>query len=152
MHAAEVDLNYTQYHPLTETYISLYPQKKEDRGGSEPTGEGTRSRPPVWAEVEKCMEEGTLDRLRNRAARLSLKVPRKLEVRPSKRKIQPSPTETLGMNRRERRSQSGIKEHSRTKNKSMGFERNQAFGVLEGAKNSGGGVVDEGSDGGFFEE
>jgi len=25
-------------------------------------------KPPLWAEVEKCMEEGTLDRLRNRAS------------------------------------------------------------------------------------
>jgi hypothetical protein len=152
MHVAEVDLNYTHYHPLTETYISLYPQKKEDEGGSESTGEGTRSKPPMWAEVEKCMEEGTLDRLRNRAPKLPLKAPRKLEIRPAKRKPQPGPTETFGMNRRERRSQSGVKEHIRTEKKSMGLERNQAFGALESAKNSGGGPDDEESDGGFFED
>ena len=151
MHAAEVDLNYTQYSPLAEIYISLYPPKKED-DSSETMEEGTDSKPPVWAEVEKCMEEGTLNRLRNRTPTLPLKAPRKLEIKPAKRKPQPDPDATLGMNRRQRRSQGGVKERSRTKNNSAGFERNQAFGALEVAKNSSGGGFDEGSDGGFFEE
>ncbi|KAA8567568.1 hypothetical protein EYC84_008043 [Monilinia fructicola] len=45
MHILEVDLNYTQYHPLSETYISLYPPK-----GSEEDGEAkiNKTKPPMW--------------------------------------------------------------------------------------------------------
>lgn len=153
MHIAEVDLNYTQYHPLSETYISLYPQKKG--GGEEETNvEETTTKPPMWAEVEKCMEDGTLNRLRNRASDVVPNPPRPLEIRPVKKKPQPE-VDTSGMNRRQRRTQLGIreaKEPVKTKNRSMGFEKNQEFGALEGARNAGNVNDGEESDGGFFEE
>lgn len=152
MHIAEVDLNYTQYHPLVETYVSLYPQKKD--GEENPDKEEPQPKPPMWAEVERCMEEGTLDQLRNRVRNVVTPVPKKLTIRPAKPKRLPPTVDTTGMNRRERRRQSGIsgaKGPTRTKNKSMGFERNQEFGASEGAKEA---VEDNGeqSDGGFFEE
>jgi len=148
MHIAEVDLNYTQYHPLAETYISLYPQKKDGEENSK--ADDTQTKPPIWAEVERCMEKGTLDRLRNRSI-APTPVPRKLVVRTAKAKKAPASVDTSGMNRRQRRKQSGIsgvKEPSKTKHKSTGFERNQLFGASEGAKQT----QDDGSDGGFFEE
>jgi hypothetical protein len=75
MHAARVNLNYTIYYPLTEKYISLYPkQNNPSSEADEKFGSGAESkeqnknveesRPPMWAVVEKCMEDGTLDDLR----------------------------------------------------------------------------------------
>ncbi|KAF3386988.1 rRNA-processing protein efg1 [Penicillium rolfsii] len=73
IHTARVNLNYTIYYPLTEKYISLYP-KQHNHEADEKSGSGTESkepnktveesRPPMWAVVEKCMEDGTLDALR----------------------------------------------------------------------------------------
>lgn len=76
IHVARVNLNYTIYYPLTEKYISLYPKSHSDPAGvaNEKSGSGTEStehkqttgepRPPMWSVIEKCMEEGTLDDLR----------------------------------------------------------------------------------------
>ncbi|ESZ98010.1 hypothetical protein SBOR_1623 [Sclerotinia borealis F-4128] len=162
MHILEVDLNYTQYHPLSETYISLYPPK-----GSEEDVEVKvdKTKPPMWKEVEKCMEEGTLDRLRNRkpdtiiSTKKAIKLPERKIVKP-KPKPQPQEQEqapsidTTGLNRRQRRAQRGVKDTRATKiakNKSTGFSKNQAFGAVEGARAD---EVQDGnvSDGGFFEE
>lgn len=149
IHIAEVDLNYTQYYPLTETYIGLYPQKNVGGDDSGPK-QGERSKPPMWVEVEKCMEEGTLNRLRSRSSNIPIKPPKTLEIKPAKPKRQSSAGEVTGMNRRERRSQMELR---KTKsNRSIGFEKNKAFGasMLGGAKKK----IDEAeeSDGGFFEE
>ena len=154
MHVAEVDLNYTQYYPLSESYVSLYPQKSstDDEKGGETTEAAPR--PVMWAEVEKCMEEGTLNRLRNRVSTAkAITAPRPPDMRPVKPKPKQAATlDTTGMNRRQRRSQ-GLKDvfAGKTKNKSMAFERNQAFGSSQ-ANNR---VEDDGeddSDGGFFEK
>lgn len=76
IHAARVNLNYTIYYPLTEKYISLYPKSKgktsDDAAadtGSESDGQNKKDqaegeKPALWAVVEKCMEEKTLDLLR----------------------------------------------------------------------------------------
>lgn len=68
MHIAEVDLNYTQYYPLYQRYISLYPQRDGDgsrSGHQDEHIEDSIKKPPMWAEVEKRMVEGTLNQLRN---------------------------------------------------------------------------------------
>ena len=67
MHVAEVDLNYTQYYPLNERYISLYPQKDSAivNGGQDEDVDTAAKKPPMWAEVEKRMTDGTLNQLRN---------------------------------------------------------------------------------------
>jgi hypothetical protein len=68
MHVAEVDLNYTQYYPLYQRYISLYPQKdnngRDMSNQDEHVGDKTK-KPPMWAEVERRMLDGTLIQLRN---------------------------------------------------------------------------------------
>ncbi|KAI9645906.1 rRNA-processing protein efg1 [Ciborinia camelliae] len=166
MHILEVDLNYTQYHPLSETYISLYPPK-----GTEEDAEAKvdKTKPPMWKEVEKCMEEGTLDRLRNRKPDVTISTTKPIKL-PERKLVKPKPIpkpkpqeqeqeqapsiDTTGMNRRQRRAQRGVKDSRVTKiakNKSTGFSKNQAFGAVEGAR------ADEAqdgnvSDGGFFEE
>ncbi|KAL8824626.1 MAG: hypothetical protein Q9191_004924 [Dirinaria sp. TL-2023a] len=73
IHRAQVDLNYTLYCPLNEKYTSLY--KRTDGTGSADmamsdstpsTYENTAEivKPPMWKVVEKCMEDGTLETLR----------------------------------------------------------------------------------------
>lgn len=74
IHAARVNLNYTIYYPLTEKYISLYPKSKgrsEEAGaesasesGSEQKKNDSGRKPALWPVVEKCMEQGSLDLLR----------------------------------------------------------------------------------------
>lgn len=166
MHVAEVDLNYTQYCPLAETYVSLYPPKE---GGAARLEESNTadisSKPPMWKEVEKCMEDGTLDKLRNRRPKVQVqpvKIPEKKPVKASdsmsvpRKKVQVVEEEdTTGLNRRQRRARLfGKTGKEKTKNKSMGFLKNQAFGSWEAAQSSKGkeSQDDEDSDGGFFEE
>lgn len=67
MHEAEVDLNYTMYHPLSEVYVSLYPNTpslKSDLGDTR----SVKQKPPIWTEIELAMETGTLDIIRNRVS------------------------------------------------------------------------------------
>lgn len=79
IHNAEVDLNYTMYHPLDEKYHSLYPPKAEDAAQddgmitTERIKRGKAFRPPVWAVVEQCMRAGTLIALRD--GKLGRKLP-----------------------------------------------------------------------------
>jgi len=160
MHVAEVDINYTQNCPLGEVYISLYPLKDGDEDVSK--DESSRPKPPMWAEIEKRMEEGTLNQLRNRVSTAPIaKKPKKLEkpkervVKPAKPKPIPASIDTTGMNRRQRRKQLGVTEPVKTKNKSIGFQKNAAFGAAEAAKTGSGyrKEENEGEDGGgFFEE
>ncbi|KAH8793075.1 hypothetical protein F5882DRAFT_71236 [Hyaloscypha sp. PMI_1271] len=153
MHVAEVDLNYTQYCPLSEVYVSLYPPKVSSSNDADSSNEvESKPKPPMWGEVEKCMEDGTLNRLRNRISVGPAQVSKSLERKPIKAKPQPPPVDMTGMNRRERRSQREAKD-SRTKNKSMEFAKNEAFGASQNAAGNGNtGQADDDSDGGFFEE
>ncbi|KAK4863434.1 hypothetical protein LT330_002212 [Penicillium expansum] len=69
IHTCQVNINYAIYYPLTEKYISIYPNGKPDAAdpGSELQKEETKSndaKPPLWSVIEKCMEEKTLDLLR----------------------------------------------------------------------------------------
>ncbi|KFZ12264.1 hypothetical protein V502_07183 [Pseudogymnoascus sp. VKM F-4520 (FW-2644)] len=61
MHIAEVDLNYAHSYPLNERYISLYPPKGAEEGVDQ---QNDAVKPPMWAEIERRMEEGTLKELR----------------------------------------------------------------------------------------
>ncbi|KAF7122533.1 hypothetical protein CNMCM5793_000558 [Aspergillus hiratsukae] len=81
IYVARVNHNYTIYYPLTQKYIALYAEKKKKKKkestaqseqpnesdaetGSTLIYETTGERPPMWPVVEKCMEDGTLDLLR----------------------------------------------------------------------------------------
>ncbi|OQD86993.1 hypothetical protein PENANT_c006G04962 [Penicillium antarcticum] len=71
IHTARVNLNYTIYYPLTEKYLSIYPKSdgKSDAPESEteskrPQTDVKSTKPPLWSVVAKCMEEKTLDLLR----------------------------------------------------------------------------------------
>ncbi|KAL4741303.1 hypothetical protein BDV11DRAFT_71329 [Aspergillus similis] len=82
LHMANVNLNYTIYYPLTEKYLSIYAEKKKSKGQDEdgdedvPMEEGTTQqeetvtaattaeKKAMLQTVEKCMQDGTLDLLR----------------------------------------------------------------------------------------
>jgi hypothetical protein len=152
MHVAEVDLNYTQYYPLSEPYVSLYPQKNSSADEPDQLKEAnSKPKPPMWSEVEKCMEDGTLNRLRNRVSVGPAQILKPSMKKQAKAKPEPAPVDVTGMNRRERRSQRGAKE-SRTKNKSMAFAKNEASGASQYAMGGENADQDDDSDGGFFEE
>ncbi|KUJ21038.1 uncharacterized protein LY89DRAFT_778665 [Mollisia scopiformis] len=148
MYVAEVDLNYTQYCPLSLPYVSLYPPKGTVTKDEDEQVEDTRPKPEMWAEVEKCMELGTLDRLRNRPPNTPANTSKRLERKvPKPKRVEL--VDTTGMNRRERRSLRGVNKEGKAKNKSTGFEKNKAFGATLSANL---GETEEDSDGGFFEE
>jgi hypothetical protein len=152
MHVAEVDLNYTQYCPLSEPYVSLYPQKSSSADEPNQLKEASsKPKPPMWSEVEKCMEDGTLNRLRNRVSVGPPQVSKPSARKQAKAKPEPAAVDMTGMNRRERRSQRGAKD-SRTKNKSMAFAKNEAFGASQHAMAEENADQDDDSEGGFFEE
>lgn len=157
IHAARINLNYTIYYPLTEKYVSLYPKEKgksDEKGGeaaAEPEQQNQDGKPPVWEIVEKCMEEGTLDRLREGqlnigadgkptapstapAAKSSSK---KSNKRPESNDPEPS-------SRRERRAKTnGTRDRQTWKDYGQGRERLQDIPAAP---------VEDDSDGGFFEE
>lgn len=72
-------VNYAIYYPLTKPYASLYPRTKQEDSKSRKPLDGqeeddlsgdadvTRGKgdPEMWMAVERAMEEGTLDELRN---------------------------------------------------------------------------------------
>ena len=70
LHVAEVDQAYAQHFPHAETYISLYPKAQRTEDEDTPAAETTSKadRPPMWATIEKAMEEGpqALKKLRER--------------------------------------------------------------------------------------
>ncbi|PVH87045.1 hypothetical protein DL98DRAFT_556999 [Cadophora sp. DSE1049] len=149
MHIVEVDLNYTQYYPLSEAYVSLYPLTKT---GDEEHDDSKKEKPkpPMWAEVEQAMEDGTLNRLRNRTSTAPVKVskaPKMVERKPAKvrSKPEPAPVDTTGLNRRQRRKLLGVQD-TRGKIKPKTKEN----GASKATEAEGG--QDDGSDGGFFED
>ncbi|CAG8971507.1 hypothetical protein HYALB_00002092 [Hymenoscyphus albidus] len=155
MHIAEVDLSYTQYSPLSERYISLYPQKKPGTEEEDSSGDSDPpAKPPMWAEVEKCMEDGTLTQLRNRTSTVLTQKPKPTGPRLVKSKKKPKTAtvpDTSGLNRRERRRQNRVQDVvSRKKNHTRGSEKNELFGASLNVKRNN--DDDDNSDGGFFED
>lgn len=78
VHEAEVDVNYTLYHPLDEKYQSLYPRNGDNVGMTEDITDDQRARkagvtkPAIWKIVESSMTDGTLEALRDGRLRRSL--------------------------------------------------------------------------------
>lgn len=145
IHAARVNLNYTIYYPLTEKYISLYPKSKEPPAGEAtkptvaPKEERKEEKPPVWQVIERCMEDGTLDRLREGKLNVgadgkpTMKSKNKTEVKESR----PAPT-------KEKPSKSSGHREKQIR-KDYGRERDRLQDIPAEP------VMDD-SDGGFFEE
>lgn len=163
MHILEIDLNYTQYHPLGETYISLYPSADSKEDGDAEKTESEKSKPPMWAEVERATEEGSLEQLRNRRPNAPVINSKSVEIkavksRPNSRsksarplvsqmnsRPAPPPVDLSGLNRRQRRKALGVQD-SRGKAKATLLMPDSG-----GQKDDADVGQDDGSDGGFFE-
>ncbi|KAF2637224.1 hypothetical protein P280DRAFT_500817 [Massarina eburnea CBS 473.64] len=76
IHSAEVDLNYTTAYPLLRPYVSIFPRPEKAKGESEADKgaadkqadefpDGPKGNVDMWKAVEKAMEDGTLEKLRN---------------------------------------------------------------------------------------
>ncbi|OJD17798.1 rRNA-processing protein EFG1 [Emergomyces pasteurianus Ep9510] len=72
IYVTQVDLNYAIYCPLTEKYISLYPNQRRDTHPPEPGTEESNvirnnagEKPPLWYTVEQSMKDDTLEMLRD---------------------------------------------------------------------------------------
>ena len=79
-HAARVDLNYTLYFPLMKKYQSLFHKHDVSEATEDATelsdGQDTSKKPEVWYEIEKAMQNGGLETIRERRERpLRTKVP-----------------------------------------------------------------------------
>ncbi|KAL8707861.1 MAG: hypothetical protein Q9225_007692 [Loekoesia sp. 1 TL-2023] len=127
VHCAEVDLNYTMYHPLTEKYIGLFPRQETQ---NPPNMEGSsikisalpqENKPAMWKVVESCMEDGTLQALRDGSLRSATALP----IRPA------ASTKTSHRNVSKKRQEASKAGYSGT----VTFDKNE-----------------DQSDGGFFEE
>ncbi|KAF2649354.1 hypothetical protein K491DRAFT_577001, partial [Lophiostoma macrostomum CBS 122681] len=117
IHRAEVDLNYAMYYPLMKPYSSLYPRGNRDDNRPEDGIGGVKSDDAssakhrrgdveMWNDVERAMEEGTLEELRNSSVGVpkpALKaLPTRERQKPkSERKQKPQPN--VAQNRREKR-------------------------------------------------
>jgi hypothetical protein len=65
---AEVDMNYAQYFPLDQPYVSLFPRRNDDRDedrSEEQEGSERKGDEVMRQKVKECMVDGTLDALRN---------------------------------------------------------------------------------------
>jgi hypothetical protein len=154
MHVAEVDLNYTQYYPLLQSYISLYPQK--DTGGSE-TGnqdkyiDDTTKKPPMWAEVEKRMVDGTLNQLRNGSGATVISQGKSRTSKPTAMKSKASSTQTK-TNETSPKHPQDLNKPNKESAKDPLYQtsnRSERRAAMKATKAS---DENEGSDGGFFEE
>ncbi|KAL8996265.1 MAG: hypothetical protein Q9169_004196 [Polycauliona sp. 2 TL-2023] len=92
IHNAEVDLNYALYHPLMQKYVGLFPRNPTqgaidgmDKSGTK-SAHIRRDQLAMWAVVETCMKDGTLQALRDGKLR-SNDVPSKA--------LQPATSKTL---------------------------------------------------------
>ncbi|KAJ5131020.1 rRNA-processing protein EFG1 [Penicillium bovifimosum] len=159
IHICQVNLNYTIYYPLTEKYISLYPKTngKPDAAGSESETQkkditSNEAKPPMWAIVEKCMEEKTLDLLREG----------KLNINYKGEKIEPASSGTgapdTGKEKTKKKEHGGTKgatqkdKHDKNSSKT---EKSRSEGAFKKQQKHGAPPVNEEdgdeSDGGFFE-
>jgi hypothetical protein len=156
---AQVDVNYTIYYPLTEKYLSLYPQEKkrevvdghnqkvvntDDEGeesedeemqtsGDENTNKKKGEKPPMWGIIKKCMADKTLDRLRDG----------KLNIGFDGKPLQSSEVTTTSSVAKI----TGKEEVETTTNKEKEKKRKRKEIEVEQPKEE-----EEDSDGGFFEE
>ncbi|KAF5014751.1 hypothetical protein F66182_14156 [Fusarium sp. NRRL 66182] len=156
--AAQIDVNYTIYYPLTEKYLSLYPQEKKrevidghnqkvatsDDGGEESGDEEMQAsgddkfaekegeKPPMWDVIKKCMANQTLDKLRDG----------KLNIGVDGKPIQNLEGTTLS-----NVGKDTGKEKAETATANKEKKRKRKDGEVEQPKEE-----EEDSDGGFFEE
>ncbi|KAK5708545.1 hypothetical protein LTR17_020578 [Elasticomyces elasticus] len=136
---AEVDVAYAVYFPLEKEYVPLFARKKKVEGEAEddspePAEYERQGDMEMWEKVKKCMEDGTLEALRNgkltgdgHAAtedqadgdQMS-SVPAHLARQPVKKRPKPAPKPIEG-NRRERRKAAEVAKAESEEDSDGGF-------------------------------
>ncbi|KAI9740634.1 MAG: 18S rRNA maturation protein [Claussenomyces sp. TS43310] len=139
LHTADVDLHYTQYSPLNHIYISIYPQKKD----GDPD-DAAAKRPEMWYEVERRMDSGGLDQLRNGTTMqlVHLSRTRNPEPRPAKTSSRASQTKPAAAGPRQHKTMGDDASSSKQKEARKAPGRAGTQDIQDGNI----------SDGGFFEE
>ncbi|EEH20700.2 hypothetical protein PABG_02931 [Paracoccidioides brasiliensis Pb03] len=155
IYITEVDLNYAIYSPLTEKYISLYPNQHRDKQ-SVPEQENPKitvnnsgEKPPLWYAVEQSMKDGTLDLLREGRLKIDISGQKKTaknlslpvmgrENEPSKRALSTAETDIKKFGKKTKKE----------KNKEV-FSKHSKMDVDIARDDN---DDDDDSDGGFFEE
>ena len=87
LHLAQVDLNYTLYYPLSQKYEALFPRKEEIKSENMENGDPI-AKPAMWEVVKRCMEDGTLDSLRDGTLEIVLGVGRMKPFKKESRRSQ----------------------------------------------------------------
>lgn len=168
IHVARVNHNYTIYYPLTQKYVALYAEKKKKKKestaqsekpnesdaevGSTLIYETTGERPPMWSVVEKCMEDGTLDLLRE--GKLDSGEGEKGSQAPEQKRLKKSPDEDQHARKKSTKERVSDKASGKSR-KSEGKQdrKPKRSSAMEGAYWSANEHNDDDneSDGGFFE-
>jgi hypothetical protein len=158
VHIAQINVNYTIYYPLSEKYISLYPQDKKKKTtsdnknqndsdddseielppkcGHKKAADTKNEKPPLWPIVEKCTANGTLDQLRNGKLNIGFDGKPKPIPNPKTESTALSSSSSLQKNREKAGSQGTKRSDLKTASKT-----NQQYDEPE----------EDDSDGGFFE-
>lgn len=159
IHNAQINVNYTVYYPLSEKYISLYPQDKK-KNASSTTEDGTDSgndsndehaqksgarksdekKPPLWPIVEKCTANGTLDKLRNGKLNIGF------DGKPKSKVTAATAAETSSSSQKNK-EKAASRDTKRSNSKSASIHKAQTYEHEEKEEEE----VDDDSDGGFFE-
>lgn len=84
MHDAEIDVNYTIYHPLTEKYQSLFSRQEDAEGGETAKRKLVAKKPIMWQVVEQCTAQGTLEALRDGKVATSISIGERKPSAPEK--------------------------------------------------------------------
>lgn len=133
---AEVDVNYAQYFPLEQPYVSLFPRQKPEGDAEDVKVDVDERKADVdrkgdqnmWQRVKQCMADGTLNALREGKL-----------TQQRDEEIEDPPKDTV----------------SKKKKKKTAYEDVRSIGGLDEIERNGGkvGVMphDDESDGGFFE-
>ncbi|KAJ5327068.1 hypothetical protein MYU51_008313 [Penicillium brevicompactum] len=156
----QVNLNYTIYYPLTEKYLSIYPKSngKAEKAGSGSEGEASKketeakqAKPPLWAVVVKCMEDETLDLLREGKLNINFngeKIPEISSKAPTK-----DTNEKSKKKEHQKDSKSGAQKDKSAKRDKHGGKNDKSARKADSKHAAPQPTVDEDdeSDGGFFE-
>ncbi|KKZ58454.1 rRNA-processing protein EFG1 [[Emmonsia] crescens] len=155
IYLTEVDLNYAIFCPLTEKYISLYPNQRRDKQAPEPDSKESNiirnnsgEKPPLWYTVEQSMKDDTLELLREGKLGIGISGQQKTANSESLA-VLGRKNETV-VNEPSLTTEADIKKHRKKNEKEKQHDMKNE--VSKNSRTDGNSNNDDDSDGGFFEE
>ncbi len=156
-----MNLNYTIYYPLTEKYISIYPKSngktdtvESDSESQNQESNSIKAKPPMWSVVEKCMEDNTLDLLREgklninaNGEKIQAATPAATNTNKDKSKKKDHQTETKAVTQKDKHTSKVDKSSSKKENSA----RHERGSKKHEAPQQASAEDQDDSDGGFFE-